>query len=95
MLYRRIPIAQWKRVLTRILLSEGVRRGVDFVCRKLEAYDMQHLTFYLDNFILKITVPKVVSEQETSMKIEWDNVNDNHLEESQKVTDELSRYLIG
>lgn len=70
MLYRRISIAQWKRVLTRILLSEGVQRCVDFVCTKLEAYGMQHLTFYLDIFILKITVPKVVSEQETSMKIE-------------------------
>ena len=55
---------------------------------------MPHLTFHLDNFILKITVPKVLSEQETSMKIELDKMTDNHLKVSQKLTDILSRHLI-
>lgn len=55
---------------------------------------MPHLTFHLDNFILKITVPKVLSEQETSMKIELDKMTDNHLKVSQKLTDIQSRHLI-
>lgn len=33
--------------------------GVDRVCRELEANDTPHLSFHLDDFILKITVPKV------------------------------------
>lgn len=55
---------------------------------------MPYLTFHLDNFILKITVPKVLSEQETSMKIELDKMTDNHLKVSQKLTDIQSRHLI-
>ena len=35
--------------------------GVDHVCRELEANGTPHLSFHLDDFILKITVPKVVS----------------------------------
>ena len=33
--------------------------GVDRVCRELEANGTPHLSFHLDDFILKITVPKV------------------------------------
>ena len=33
--------------------------GVDRVCRELEANGTSHLSFHLDDFILKITVPKV------------------------------------
>lgn len=68
--------------------------GVDRVCRELEANGTPHLSFHLDDFILKITVPKVLSEQETSMKIELDKMTDNHLKVSQKLTDIQSRHLI-
>ena len=36
--------------------------GVDRMCRELEANDTSHLSFHLDDFILKITVPKVISQ---------------------------------
>ncbi len=36
--------------------------GVDRVCRELEANGTPHLSFHLDDFILKITVPKVISQ---------------------------------
>ena len=39
--------------------------GVDRVCRELEANGTPHLSFHLDDFILKITVPKVVSQAES------------------------------
>lgn len=32
--------------------------GVDRVCRELEANGTPHLSFHLDDFILKITVPE-------------------------------------
>ena len=62
--------------------------GVDRVCRELEANGTSHLSFHLDDFILKITVPKVVSEQEKSVKENSEKVTDNHLKVSEKVTDE-------
>ncbi|PDP61395.1 RNA-binding domain-containing protein [Prevotella intermedia] len=62
--------------------------GVDRMCRELEANGTSHLSFHLDDFILKITVPKVVSEQEVSVKENADKVTDNHLKVSEKVTDE-------
>ena len=62
--------------------------GVDRVCRELEANGTPHLSFHLDDFILKITVPKVVSEQEKSVKENSEKVTDNHLKVSEKVTDE-------
>ena len=36
--------------------------GVDRVCRELEANGTPHLSFHLDDFILKITIPKVSSQ---------------------------------
>ena len=39
--------------------------GVDRVCRELEANGIPHLSFHLNDFILKITVPKVVSQAES------------------------------
>ena len=39
--------------------------GVDRVCRELEANGTPHQSFHLDDFILKITVPKVVSQAES------------------------------
>ena len=36
--------------------------GVDRMCRELEANGTPHLSFHLDDFILKITVPKVTSQ---------------------------------
>lgn len=41
--------------------------GVDRVCRELEASGTPHLSFHLDDFILKITVPKVVSQAESQI----------------------------
>ncbi|MBF1521548.1 MAG: putative DNA binding domain-containing protein [Prevotella salivae] len=65
--------------------------GVDRVCRELEANGTPHLSFHLDDFILKLTVPKVVSEQEKSVKENSEKVTDNHLKVSEKVTDEQSK----
>lgn len=36
--------------------------GVDRMCRELEANGTSHLSFHLDDFLLKITVPKVISQ---------------------------------
>ncbi len=36
--------------------------SVDRVCRELEANGTPHLSFHLDDFILKITVPKVTEK---------------------------------
>ena len=36
--------------------------GVDRMCRELEANGTSHFSFHLDDFILKITVPKVISQ---------------------------------
>ena len=65
--------------------------GVDRMCRELEANGTSHLSFHLDDFILKITVPKVISEQEKSVKKNVEKVTDNHLKVSEKVTDEQSK----
>ena len=62
--------------------------GVDRMCRELEANGTPYLSFHLDDFILKITVPKVVSEQEKSVKENADKVTNNYLKVSEKVTDE-------
>jgi len=41
--------------------------GVDRMCRELEVNGTSHLSFHLDDFILKITVPKVVSQAESQI----------------------------
>jgi len=61
--------------------------GVDRVCRELEANGTPHLSFHLDDFILKITVPKVMSVQDKSGKEHTDKVIDNRSKVSEKVTD--------
>ena len=65
--------------------------GVDRVCRELEANGTPHLSLHLDDFILKITVPKVVLEQEKSVKENVDKVTDKHLKVSEKVTDKQTK----
>ena len=65
--------------------------GVDRMCRELEANGAPHLSFHLDDFILKITVPKVVPEQEKSVKENAGKVTDTHLKVSEKVTDKQSK----
>ena len=65
--------------------------GVDRMCRELEANGTSHLSFHLDDFILKITVPKVVSEQEKLVKENADKVTDNHLKVSDRVTDKQTK----
>ena len=55
--------------------------GVDRMCRELEANGTSHLSFHLDDFILKITVPKV-----TERVIEKDfNVTEKVIKTHQEV----------
>ena len=59
--------------------------GVDRVCRELEANGTPHLSFYLDDFILKITVPKV-----TERVIEKDvNVTEKVIKTHQEVIEKV------
>ena len=44
--------------------------GVDRVCRELEANGTPHLSFHLDDFILKITVPKVAETEPNRIESE-------------------------
>lgn len=57
--------------------------GVDRVCRELEANGTPHLSFHLDDFILKITVPKVA---ENSNKV-TEKVAENSNEVAEKVAE--------
>ena len=59
--------------------------GVDRVCRELEANGTPHLSFRLDDFILKITVPKV-----TERVIEKDvNVTEKVIKTHQEVIEKV------
>lgn len=59
--------------------------GVDRVCRELEANGTPHLSFHLDDFILKITVPKV-----TERMIEKDvNVTEKVIKTHQEVIEKV------
>ena len=59
--------------------------GVDRVCRELEANGTSHLSFHLDDFILKITVPKV-----TERVIEKDvNVTEKVIKTHQEVIEKV------
>lgn len=59
--------------------------GVDRVCRELEANGTPHLSFHLDDFILKITVPKV-----TERVIEKDvNVKEKVIKTHQEVIEKV------
>lgn len=57
--------------------------GVDRVCRELEANGTPHLSFHLDDFILKITVPKVT---ENSNKVA-EKVAENSKKVAEKVAE--------
>lgn len=57
--------------------------GVDRVCRELEANGTPHLSFHLDDFILKITVSKVA---EISNKVS-EKVADNSKKVAEKVAE--------
>ena len=59
--------------------------GVDRVCRELEANGTPHLSFHLDDFVLKITVPKV-----TERVIEKDvNVTEKVIKTHQDVIEKV------
>lgn len=59
--------------------------GVDRVCRELEANGTPHLSFHLDDFILKITVPKV-TEKVTEKDI---NVTEKVIKTHQEVIEKV------
>ena len=64
--------------------------GVDRVCRELEANGTPHLSFHLDDFILKITVPKV-----TERVIEKDvNVTEKVIKTHQEVIEKVIEKAI-
>lgn len=62
--------------------------GVDRVCRKLEANGTPHLSFHLDDFILKITVPKV-AENSNKVAENSNKVAEKVAEANEKVTERL------
>lgn len=59
--------------------------GVDRVCRELEANGTPHLSFHLDDFILKITVPKVTEKVIEKDIIVTEKVIKTHQEVIEKV----------
>ena len=61
--------------------------GVDRVCRELEANGTPHLSFHLDDFILKITVPKVT---ENSNKVA-EKVAENSNKVAEKVAENSNK----
>ncbi|GAB6975940.1 RNA-binding domain-containing protein [Prevotella falsenii] len=64
--------------------------GVDRMCRELEANGTSHLSFHLDDFILKITVPKV-----TEKVIEKDiNVTEKVIKTHQEVIEKVIEKAI-
>ena len=66
--------------------------GVDRVCRELEANGTPHLSFHLDDFILKITVPKVAENSNKVAEKVVENSNkvaEKVAEANKKVTERL------
>lgn len=66
--------------------------GVDRVCRELEANGTPHLSFHLDDFILKITVPKVTENSNKVAGKVAENSNkvaEKVAEANKKVTERL------
>ena len=66
--------------------------GVDRVCRDLEANGTPHLSFHLDDFILKITVPKVAENSNKVAEKVAENSNkvaEKVAEANKKVTERL------
>ncbi len=59
--------------------------GVDRVCRELEANGTPHLSFHLDDFILKITVPKVIEKVVEKEGRVIENMTETHQEVIEKV----------
>ena len=64
--------------------------GVDRVCRELEANGTPHLSFHLDDFILKITVPKV-TEKVTEKDV---NVTEKVIKTHQEVIEKVIEKAI-
>ena len=66
--------------------------GVDRMCRELEANGTPHLSFHLDDFILKITVPKVTENSNKVAEKVAENSNkvaEKVAEANKKVTERL------
>ena len=66
--------------------------GVDRVCRELEANGTSHLSFHLDDFILKIKVPKVAENSNKVAEKVAENSNkvaEKVAETNKKVTERL------
>ena len=59
--------------------------GVDRVCRELEANGTPHLSFHLADFILKITVPKVIEKVVEKEGRVIENMTETHQEVIEKV----------
>lgn len=61
--------------------------GVDRVCRELEANGTPHLSFHLDDFILKITVPKVAETSSNRIGRVTEKVAENSNKVAEKVAE--------
>lgn len=61
--------------------------GVDRVCRELEANGTPHLSFHLDDFILKITVPKVTETSPNRIGKVTEKVAENSNKVAEKVAE--------
>lgn len=61
--------------------------GVDRVCRELEANGTPHLSFHLDDFILKITVPKVAETSPNRIGRVTEKVAENSNKVAEKVAE--------
>ena len=61
--------------------------GVDRMCRELEANGTPHLSFHLDDFILKITIPKVVETESNRIGKVAGKVAENSNKVAEKVAE--------
>ena len=61
--------------------------GVDRVCRELEANGTSHLSFHLDDFILKITIPKVAETEPNRIGKVTEKVAENSNKVAEKVAE--------
>lgn len=61
--------------------------GVDRMCRELEANGTPHLSFHLDDFILKITIPKVVETESNRIGKVAEKVAENSNKVAEKVAE--------
>ena len=61
--------------------------GVNRVCRELEANGTPHLSFHLDDFILKITIPKVAETEPNRIGKVTEKVAENSNKVAEKVAE--------